>query len=133
MSENLVREIDDLVRTVSDDICESRKPLKKQENIGSIMRSRFKDYLHERDDPPTKRKMKEEIFDWNVRFLLVDNCCYSLDDLSAVLWGKFKVNLILNQSISKVNTVRTIISTVCWRTGTFALQIRLQFFDESSC
>lgn len=92
INENLIREVDDLVRTVSDDICESRRPLKKQENMGSIMRSRFEDYLHERDDPPAERKMKEEIFDWNVRFLLVDNCCHSLDDLSAVLWGKFKVN-----------------------------------------
>ncbi|XP_018406624.1 PREDICTED: spermine oxidase-like [Cyphomyrmex costatus] len=90
MSDNLVHEVDDLVRTVLDDICESQKSLKKQENIGSIMRSRFEDYLHERNDPPEERKMKEEIFDWNVRFLLVDNSCHSLDDLSAVLWGKFK-------------------------------------------
>ncbi|XP_011160013.2 uncharacterized protein LOC105196007 isoform X2 [Solenopsis invicta] len=90
ISESLVREIDDLVRTVSDDICESRRPLKKQENMGSVLRSRFEDYLREKDDSPTERRMKEEIFDWNVRFFLVDNCCHSLDDLSAELWGKFK-------------------------------------------
>ncbi|XP_018364708.1 PREDICTED: uncharacterized protein LOC108762270 isoform X3 [Trachymyrmex cornetzi] len=90
MSDSLVREVDDLVRTVLDDICESQKPLKKKENIGSVMRNRFEDYLHEKNNPPVERKMKEEIFDWNVRFLLVDNCCHSLDDLSAVLWGKFK-------------------------------------------
>lgn len=132
MSDSLVREVDDLVRTVSDDLCESRKPLKKQENMGSVMRSRFEDYLHERDDPPTERKMKEEIFDWNVRFLLVDNCCHSLDDLSAVLWGKFKVNSTLYQCFKNKHCVRTTISTVCWRARTFALQVRLQFFDESS-
>lgn len=90
MSESLVREVDDLVRTVSDELCESQKPLKRLENIGSVMRSRFEDHLHERDDSPTERMMKEEIFDWNMRFLLVDNCCHSLDDLSAILWGKFK-------------------------------------------
>ncbi|KAL6435180.1 hypothetical protein ACFW04_005336 [Cataglyphis niger] len=89
MSENLIREIDDLLRTVSDDICEYRWPLKKYETIGSIMRCRFEEYLRERNDPLTRKKM-EEIFDWNVRFLLVDNCCHSLDDLSANLWGKFK-------------------------------------------
>lgn len=94
MSENLIREIDDLLRTVSDDICEYRWPLKKYETIGSIMRCRFEEYLRERNDPLTRKKM-EEIFDWNVRFLLVDNCCHSLDDLSASLWGKFKVNLML--------------------------------------
>lgn len=94
--DSLVREVDDLMRTVSDDICESPKPLKKQENVGSIMRSRFEDHLRERDDPPMERKLKEEIFDWNVRFLLVDNSCNSLDDLSADLWGKFKVNSTFN-------------------------------------
>lgn len=120
MSDSMVREVDDLVRTVLDDTCESQKPLKKQENIGSIIRNRFKDYLDERNDPPVERKMKEEIFDWNVRFLLVDNCCYSLDDLSAVLWGKFKVNPILI-IVSKISTLKTMISTVCWRSGTFAL------------
>lgn len=94
MNESLVREIDDLVRTVSDDLCESQMPLKEHENIGSVMRSRFEEYLREKDNSPMERTMKEEIFDWNERFLLVDNSCESLNDLSAILWGKFKVNLI---------------------------------------
>ncbi|XP_072765304.1 uncharacterized protein [Anoplolepis gracilipes] len=89
MSENLVREIDDLLRTVSDDICESQWPLKNNETIGSVMKSKFEEHLHERNDSSTRKKM-EEIFNWNVRFLLVDNCCQSLDELSASLWGKFK-------------------------------------------
>ncbi|RLU21371.1 hypothetical protein DMN91_005744 [Ooceraea biroi] len=90
MCDSLVREIDDLVRTVSDDICESPRSLKEHENIGSVMRSRFEQYLRERDDSSIDRGMKKEIFDWNMRFLLVDNCCHSVDDLSATLWGKFK-------------------------------------------
>lgn len=94
MSDNLVREIDDLLRTVSDDICESRWPLKKHETIGSVMRCKFEEHLREIKDSSTRKKM-EEIFEWNVRFLLVDNSCHSLDELSANLWGKFKVNLII--------------------------------------
>ncbi|XP_067215950.1 uncharacterized protein [Linepithema humile] len=90
MNESLVREIDDLVRTVSDDLCESQIPLKEHEDVGSVMRSRFEEYLREKNDSPTERTMKEEIFDWNERFLLVDNSCDSLNDLSATLWGKFK-------------------------------------------
>lgn len=89
MSDNLVREIDDLLRTVSDDICESRWPLKKHETIGSVMRCKFEEHLRDIKDSSTRKKM-EEIFDWNVRFLLVDNSCHSLDELSANLWGKFK-------------------------------------------
>lgn len=89
MSDNLVREIDDLLRTVSDDICESRWPLKKHETIGSVMRCKFEEHLREIKDSSTRKKM-EEIFEWNVRFLLVDNSCHSLDELSANLWGKFK-------------------------------------------
>ncbi|XP_077274574.1 uncharacterized protein LOC143904120 isoform X2 [Temnothorax americanus] len=132
MNESLVREVDDLVRTVSDDLCESRWPLKKQENIGSIMRTRFEDYLHERDDSPMEKKMKEEIFDWNVRFLLVDNCCHSLDDLSAILWGKFKyvggpehllfksgysslTNLLVDNLNERKVRLATPVETIHWR------------------
>lgn len=74
MSDNLVCEIDDLVLTDSDVICESRRPLIVQENIDSVMKSRG---LRERND---KMPPKEKIFDWNVHFFLVDNCCLSLDD-----------------------------------------------------
>ncbi|XP_012534082.1 uncharacterized protein LOC105835392 isoform X2 [Monomorium pharaonis] len=132
MNESLVREIDDLVRTVSDDICESRRPLKKQENIGSVLRCRFEDYLHEKNDSPMERRMKEEIFDWNVRFLLVDNCCYSLDDLSAVFWGKFKyvggpehllfksgysslTNLLVDNLDKQKVRLTTSVETIHWR------------------
>jgi len=90
MSDNLVREIDDLIRTISDDICESTKNL-KEDNIGSIMRNRFEEYLCEKSNSSVDRGMKKEIFDWNMRFFLIDNCCRSVDDLSATLWGKFKV------------------------------------------
>ncbi|XP_070523083.1 uncharacterized protein [Cardiocondyla obscurior] len=89
MNKNLVHEVDDLVRTILDDICESQTLL-KEENIGSVMKSRFESYLRERNDSPQEKQIKQEIFDWNVRFLLVDNSCHSLNDLSALLWGKFK-------------------------------------------
>lgn len=90
MSDSLVREIDDLVRTVSEGIHESPS-LQEHESIGSVMRDRFEEYLRERCDSAVHRGMKKEIFDWNMRFLLVDNCCHSVDDLSATLWGKFEV------------------------------------------
>lgn len=93
MNEGLVREIDDLVRTVCDDMCESPGLTKKHENVGFIMKNKFEEYLGTKSDFSTRRMMKE-IFDWNQRFLLVDNCCHSLDDLSAMFWGNFKVNFV---------------------------------------
>jgi len=55
------------------------------------MRNRFEEYLCEKNNSLVDRAMKKEIFDWNMRFFLIDNCCHSVDDLSATLWGKFKV------------------------------------------
>lgn len=94
MSERLVREIDDLVRTVCDDMCESPRPTKEHENVGFVIKNKFEEYLRTKNDCSTKKMMKE-IFDWNQRFLIVDNSCHSLDDLSAMLWGNFKVNFEL--------------------------------------
>lgn len=100
INKNVVREIDDLIRTVLEE-CEVHENqdfqeiLEKHEDIGSILRNKFEQYLRESNDSLIEKKMKEEIFDWNIRFLLIDNSCNSLNDLSAMMWGKFKVDIII--------------------------------------
>lgn len=92
MYKDLVEEIDDLVRTALEE-CENYENQNVQpghENIGRALRSWFRKHLREKKDSTTIRNMKEEILDWNVRFLMIDNSCLTLDELSTKSWGKFK-------------------------------------------
>ncbi|XP_015175694.1 PREDICTED: uncharacterized protein LOC107066013 [Polistes dominula] len=59
-------------------------------NLGSMLRSRFDDYLMKSNDNPETKKLKEGIFDWINRFLIIDNSCITLDDLSVKKYGDFK-------------------------------------------
>lgn len=64
------------------------------ESVGEYVRKIFDKYLSECNDPPPIRKMKEEIFDFKMRYLQVDNSCDSMYDLSVKMWGKYEVNLL---------------------------------------
>lgn len=91
IEENVVMEIDDLIRTVLEE-CElyENQNVSGCESIGRILRARFKKHLRLKNDSPPIRNMKHEIYDWCVRFLMIDNACRNIDELSAKYWGKFK-------------------------------------------
>lgn len=94
VDEALIEEIDDLVRTTLED-CEDYENKDIEvgfENIDAVLRNCLNKHLHKKDDPLATRTIKKEIFDWNVRFLVIDNACFTLDELSTKYWGKFKVN-----------------------------------------
>lgn len=92
VDEALIEEIDDLVRTTLED-CEDYENKDIEvgfENIDAVLRNCLNKHLHKKDDPLATRTIKKEIFDWNVRFLVIDNACFTLDELSTKYWGKFK-------------------------------------------
>ncbi|CAK9807642.1 Peroxisomal N(1)-acetyl-spermine/spermidine oxidase, partial [Anthophora quadrimaculata] len=92
VDEALVEEIDDLIRNTLED-CEdyvNRDVGEGCENIGMVLRNSLNQHLHQKNDSVAIKNIKKEIFDWNLRFLNVDNSCYTLDDLSTKYWGKFK-------------------------------------------
>ncbi|XP_032672835.1 uncharacterized protein LOC116844858 isoform X2 [Odontomachus brunneus] len=66
--------------------------ISKGESVGSYLRKNFDQYLFECNDPPQIRKMKEEIFDFKMRYLQVDNSCDSMYDLSVKMWGKYETS-----------------------------------------
>lgn len=96
MDHELVREVDDIVKNIMED-CEKYATnneieyLDVEENIGKVLTTRFHKHLLMTNDPPNIKNAKEELFDWNVRFLAIDNACNSLNELSVKSWGKFKV------------------------------------------
>ncbi|XP_076630893.1 uncharacterized protein LOC143346566 isoform X2 [Colletes latitarsis] len=92
VDETIVEEIDDLVRNTLEDCedYENRDVEPGSESIGRVLTSSLKRHLQQRDESATITKIKKEIFDWNVRFLTIDNSCLTLDELSTKYWGKFK-------------------------------------------
>lgn len=132
----VVAEVDDLVRSVLEE-CEDYENQDlgtKYENIGRVLEARFRQYLLETNDPPEIKDMKEEIYDWNVRFLMIDNSCFTLDELSAKYWGKFKV---INTNASIITKLKLCLQlsfspfSVCRRPRTHLFQGGLQCIDEN--
>ena len=90
--ESLVEEIDDVVRSTLEDYedYEGRNAETGCENIGRVLRTSLRKHLQQKDDSLTIKGIKREIFDWNVRFLVIDNSCFTLEEMSTKYWGKFK-------------------------------------------
>ncbi|KAF7382463.1 hypothetical protein HZH68_015382 [Vespula germanica] len=88
----LVQEIDNFVRNILEECenCENQEIQNNFENIGRILRSRFKNYLQQSNDITDVKDIKKGIFDWMTRFLIIDNSCFTLDELSLKGWGNFK-------------------------------------------
>lgn len=90
IEEGLVRQVDCLVRDILEE-CENWSDGTLQDSIGLVLQKRFKDFLNESDDSSARKTILEELLDWNVRFLVIDNSCDDLDKLSTKSWGNFKV------------------------------------------
>ena len=94
---HFILEVDDFVRYTLEE-CEqfandNQIPHPEMdESIGKILRTRFNKYLNAKNETERVRNILEELFDWNIKFLNIDNSCLSVDDLSAKGWGKFKVS-----------------------------------------
>ncbi|GLH03199.1 Protein anon-37Cs [Gryllus bimaculatus] len=59
-------------------------------SIGHHLKQRFIEYLENCDsDTEDVKNMKYEVYDWHVRFQVIDNSCTVLDKLSARAWGKY--------------------------------------------
>lgn len=86
ISKDSIKKINDLVRDTLEncekyvDETEDEAPL----NIKSALQTAMEDQENNLDEHA------EIIYDWNVRFLLIDNSCDNLEDLSAKNWGKFQ-------------------------------------------
>ncbi|XP_043269279.1 spermine oxidase isoform X2 [Venturia canescens] len=93
IDQRLVDEIDDLVCDTLEN-CEKYAyrdtELESLDNIGKVLRKNMLTYLRSKNETPIIRRIQEEIFDWMVKFLMIDNSCSTLDDLSTKYWGKFR-------------------------------------------
>lgn len=60
-------------------------------SVGHFLRERFQKYI-ETIDSKCDQKIARDLFDWHLRFQIIDNSCLSLDQLSAKYWGKYSFN-----------------------------------------
>lgn len=61
------------------------------ESVGHFLRERFHEFTDSLESPQDMKRAKD-LFDWHMRFQIVDNSCISLDQLSAKYWGKYSFN-----------------------------------------
>lgn len=102
MDKRLVKEIDEVVKSALGEC----KGIENSEvavpnnavNVGRALRSQLRKHLRSKNDPLSIRDMREEIFDWNIRSLMVDYSCFTLDELSAKFFGERKVNYLVGIS-----------------------------------
>ncbi|XP_021918923.1 spermine oxidase-like isoform X2 [Zootermopsis nevadensis] len=59
-------------------------------SIGHHLKQKFEQYLDScHGDSKEQRCMKVELYDWHLRFQVIDNSCTILDKLSAKAWGNY--------------------------------------------
>ncbi|EEZ98941.1 spermine oxidase [Tribolium castaneum] len=58
-------------------------------SVGEYLETRFEEYLNKCHDSDDLKEIKWELFDWHVRFQIIDNSCLNLNQLSAKGWGKY--------------------------------------------
>ncbi|KAI4485608.1 hypothetical protein M0802_012670 [Mischocyttarus mexicanus] len=90
IDDDLIQEVKKYVYDVLDE-SENETVQGEYKNIGRMIRNRFNYYLTKSEDKPEIKELKEGIFEWLVRFLIIDNSCLTLDDLSVKKYGTFKV------------------------------------------
>ncbi|XP_066589216.1 spermine oxidase-like isoform X2 [Prorops nasuta] len=91
--QKFVYEIDDLIRDALEECEDSKRGEIIQQqygNIGTYLKACLKLNLCQKNESLMIRKIKRQIFDWNVKFLMIDNSCFTLEELSVKHWGKFK-------------------------------------------
>ncbi|XP_044017962.1 spermine oxidase-like isoform X1 [Aphidius gifuensis] len=129
-----IQMIDDLVRDTLED-CEKyvdEIDEKIPESIGHVLRNAMDNFMNDKNN---SKEFSEIIYDWNVRYLLIDNSCDKLEDLSAKNWGKFRFvggpeHLIFNNGYSSsVNMISDSLKNKV-RLKSLVKQIKWQTNDE---
>ncbi|KAJ8931980.1 hypothetical protein NQ314_015064 [Rhamnusium bicolor] len=59
------------------------------EQFGDFLEEQFLEYLDSCVDTDEIRQMKLELFDWHLRFQIIDNSCHNMRRLSAKYWGSY--------------------------------------------
>lgn len=59
------------------------------ESVGKYLEEQFGEYLKRNSISNEDIRLYLELYDWNVRFQVIDNCCDNLYNVSAKFWGRY--------------------------------------------
>ncbi|XP_071447992.1 uncharacterized protein [Hetaerina americana] len=93
---NLIKEVKGIV----DDILEECESFAKSHitlygipsSVGQHLKNKFNNYLNlcrQSGESEEIISIKEELYDWHLRFQIIDNSCLRLENLSAKAWGNY--------------------------------------------
>lgn len=91
---NLVKKVDFKIGQILEE-CEQFAKNKNTKiypkSVGHFLRERFQKFADNLEDLQ-ERKQAMNLFEWHLRFQIIDNSCRTLDHLSAKYWGKYSFN-----------------------------------------
>lgn len=59
------------------------------DSVGKYLEEKFGEYLKSSALSEEEVRLYLELYDWNVRFQVIDNCCDNLYNVSAKFWGRY--------------------------------------------
>ncbi|XP_046688059.1 peroxisomal N(1)-acetyl-spermine/spermidine oxidase-like isoform X2 [Homalodisca vitripennis] len=86
----VVQEVAGVVGEILEDCCRFVNETNVPESVGVYLNQKFNQYMKACNDPPDVQKEKIDLFDWHVRFQMIDNSCTRLNCLSAKAWGQYQ-------------------------------------------
>lgn len=84
---SLVNEVDFEVGRILEECEEFVHSRTSPSSVGEFLESKFLDHL--RNEAGETKTLKLELYDWHVRFQIVDNSCENLREVSAKFWGEY--------------------------------------------
>lgn len=74
-----------------EEFARSKKTVDFPKSVGQFLREKFEIFIDCLENLQDKENAMD-LFDWHVRFQIIDNSCLSLDQLSAKYWGRYSFN-----------------------------------------
>lgn len=84
----LVKKVDFEVGRILEE-CEEYLDIITNSSVGEFLTKRFGEFLKKSDYSDDDKIIMEELFDWHVRFQVIDNSCEDLNKLSLKEWGRY--------------------------------------------
>ncbi|KAJ8957288.1 hypothetical protein NQ318_007852 [Aromia moschata] len=89
LDEFLVKSIDFQIGKILEECQRFVNDIEFPTSVGDFMRDKYVEYLDSCEDDQETISKKLDLFDWHVRFQVIDNSCHNLGRLSAKYWGSY--------------------------------------------
>lgn len=85
----MVQKVGFLIGRILEDCEEFVDATDVPDSVGKYLEEKFGNYLKNSSLSKEEIRLYLELYDWNVRFQVIDNCCDNLYNVSAKFWGRY--------------------------------------------